>query len=105
MLHPITYTNFVHVHVILFLSKKKIIYPANSSGEQPHMDALVKLVFFSPFSVLVSVFYFFADKQYRMAVLRGAYMTPEADDVRIAMARGTEAAFVRLAKAQVSEST
>lgn len=36
-----------------------------------------------------------------MAIVRGAYMTPEADDVRRAMARAAEAAFDRLAKQQV----
>lgn len=40
-----------------------------------------------------------------MAVLRGAYMTPEAEDICVAMALASEAAFDRLAKAQVSEST
>ena len=34
-------------------------------------------------------------------MLRGAYMTPEADNVRRAMARTAETAFDRLAKQQV----
>lgn len=37
-----------------------------------------------------------------MAVLRGAYMTPEAADVRAAMAQAAVRAFDRLAKEQVS---
>ena len=36
-----------------------------------------------------------------MAMLRGAYMAPDADNVRAAMARAAEAAFDRLAKQQV----
>lgn len=43
-----------------------------------------------------------AGKQYPMAVLRGAYMTPEAADVRAAMAQTAVTAFDRLAKEQVS---
>lgn len=50
----------------------------------------------------VSVLFLAADKQYRMAVLRGARMTPEADAVRVAMAHAAGAAFDRLARAQVS---
>lgn len=37
-----------------------------------------------------------------MATLRGAYMTPEADGIRRTMALMAEAAFDRLAKAQVT---
>lgn len=38
-------------------------------------------------------------------MLRGAVMTPEADSVRVAMAHAAEAAFDRLARAQVSTAT
>ncbi|CAM9281329.1 unnamed protein product [Scytosiphon promiscuus] len=41
--------------------------------------------------------------EHRMATVRGAYMTPEADGIRRTMALVAEAAFDRLAKAQEEE--
>ncbi|CAM9242417.1 unnamed protein product [Pylaiella littoralis] len=53
--------------------------------------------------MVTTPYYTEEDKQYRMAVLRGAYMTPEAEDICVAMALASEAAFDRLAKAQEQE--
>eukprot|EP00903_Cladosiphon_okamuranus_P006860 g6681.t1 len=72
------------------------ISPATIAHPDPEREAIGDYMITTPY-------YTEEDKQYRMAVLREAFMTPEADSVRVAMAHAAEAAFDRLARAQEEE--
>ncbi|CAB1096732.1 unnamed protein product [Ectocarpus sp. CCAP 1310/34] len=70
--------------------------PATVANPRPEEDFLEDYL-------MTTLFYTEEGKQYPMAVLRGAYMTPEAADVRAAMAQTAVTAFDRLAKEQEEE--
>ncbi|CAM9998177.1 unnamed protein product [Ectocarpus sp. 4 AP-2014] len=70
--------------------------PATVANPHPEEDFLEDYL-------MTTLFYTEEGKQYPMAVLRGAYMTPEAADVRAAMAQTAVTAFDRLAKEQEEE--